>query len=171
LEDASGRSTSEILGRLVERFPLNWQEFAHAQPEMARFGESRLQTKVMYLATIKPDGYPRVHPFTPFVGGGRLFAFMEPTSPKGKDLQRNGRYSMHSLVTDMNGSGGEFQLTGDAHLVTDPGARALAISSCPYKPQDRYVLFEFEISSCLTNDYVGGKSNAKRWKVTDLTFD
>jgi hypothetical protein len=143
---------------------LNWQEFATAQPEMANFGVQRLQSKVMYLATIKPDGYPRVHPFTPFVGSKYLFAFMEPTSPKGKDLQRNGRYSMHSSVTDMNGSNGEFQISGDAFLVTDSEIRRIAVSSCPYKPQEQYILFEFKIGSCLTNSYTDGNPNVRRWK-------
>ena len=100
---------------------LSWGEFATVRPGMAKFGEEKLRLNVMYLATVKPDGYPRVHPFTPFIGSGHLFAFMEPTSPKGKDLQRNGMYSMHSLVTDMGGSSGEFQITGKAILVTRSG--------------------------------------------------
>jgi hypothetical protein len=132
MEVLTNSSTTNKSGTRVKL--LTWQEFASAQPEMENFGEQRLRSRVMYLATIKPDGYPRVHPFTPFVGSGHLFAFMEPTSPKGKDLQRNGKYSMHSLVTDMNGSNGEFQITGDAFLVTDSETRQNALSTCPYKP-------------------------------------
>ncbi|MGH2405330.1 MAG: pyridoxamine 5'-phosphate oxidase family protein, partial [bacterium] len=49
-----------------------------------------------YLATLRGDGAPRVHPVTPIVGEGRLFLFMEPTSPKGHDLRRDGRYALHS---------------------------------------------------------------------------
>jgi len=119
----------------------------------------------MYLATIKEDGYPRVHPFTPFIGASRLVAFMEPTSPKGKDLQRNGKYSMHSLVTDMHGSDGEFQITGDAFLSNNPDRRQEAVSACPYKPQERYILFEFRIGSCMTNDYKDGAPRVKKWKA------
>ena len=131
---------------------------------MASFGEKRLRYKLMYLATIRPDGYPRVHPFTPFVGSGRLFAFMEPTSPKAMDLQRNRRYSMHSLVTDEHGSNGEFQISGDAFLLSDPASRQAAVASCPYKPHERYILFEFQINRCFTNYYSNGTSNAKHWK-------
>jgi len=131
---------------------------------MAKFGEERFKLRVMYLATIKSDGYPRVHPFTPFIGSGRLFAFMEPTSPKGKDLQRNGRYAMHSLVTDMHGSNGEFEICGDAFLLSDPQDRKTAASSCPYEPKERYILFEFKIASALSNDYKIGK--VERWKCT-----
>ena len=131
---------------------------------MANFGEVRFAYGVMYIATIKADGYPRVHPFSPFVGLGRLFAFMEPTSPKGKDLQRNGKYSIHSLVTDMNGTNGEFQIGGRASLLTDIASRETATRSCPYKPNERYILFEFKIESCLTNNYADGVSNTSRWK-------
>jgi Pyridoxamine 5'-phosphate oxidase len=131
---------------------------------MASFGEKRLEYKVMYLATIREDGYPRVHPFTPFIGSGRLFAFMEPTSPKAKDLQRNCKYSMHSLVTDQNGTSGEFQISGDAFLLSDSASREAAIASCPYKPSERYILFEFRINRCFTNYYTDGRPNAKHWK-------
>ncbi len=131
---------------------------------MAKFGQERLAHGVMYIATIKLDGYPRIHPFTPFVGSGRLFAFMEPTSPKGKDLQRNGKYSIHYLVTDMRGTNGEFQIGGKAFLLTDLACRDMAVQSCPYEPKDRYILFEFKIENCLTNNYANGVSNVSRWK-------
>jgi hypothetical protein len=130
---------------------------------MAEFGLKRLEYRVMYLATIRKSGYPRVHPFTPFVASGHLFAFMEPTSPKGLDLRRNGLYAMHSLVTDMNGSNGEFTITGRAHLVTDPATRILAVKECPYDPMERYVCFEFELEECMINTYVDGTPNISHW--------
>jgi uncharacterized pyridoxamine 5'-phosphate oxidase family protein len=143
---------------------LTWNEFAAVQPEMAEFGLKRLEHRVMYLATVRKNGYPRVHPFTPFVSFGRLFTFMEPTSPKGRDLQRNGLYMMHSLVTDMNGTNGEFSITGRARLVTDLATRELAVKGCPYTPNDRYICFEFKLEECMTNTYADGVPNTRRWK-------
>ena len=90
---------------------------------------------------------------------------MEPTSPKGKDIQRNGRYSMHSLVSDMNGTNGEFQIGGDAFLTFDSASRDAATASCPYKPQEKYILFEFKIDMCFTNYYSNGTPNVKHWKA------
>ena len=124
----------------------------------------RLEYRVMYLATVRKNGYPRVHPFTPFVTSGHLFAFMEPASPKGLDLQRNGLYAIHSLVIDMNGSNGEFTITGRAHLVTDQGARDLAVKGCPYRPKERYVCYEFKLEECMTNTYANGVPNTKHWR-------
>ena len=131
---------------------------------MAAYGRERLERKVMYLGTIRSDGYPRVHPFTPFVSSGHLFAFMEPTSPKAHDLQRDGRYAMHSLVTDQNGTGGEFMVTGKSLLVTDQSLRKIAVQGCPYKPSDSYICFEFMLERCLTYVYVNGNPNVTHWK-------
>ena len=142
---------------------LTWAEFARLQPEMAEFGLKRLEYHVMYLATVRKNGYPRVHPFTPFVASGRLFAFMEPTSPKRLDLQRSGLYAMHSLINDMNGTNGEFTITGRAQLV-DRAERDLAVKGCPYSPQDRYVCYEFKLEECMTNTYVDGAPNTKHWR-------
>ena len=53
--------------------------------------------QVAYLATIRPDGRPRPHPFCPVLAGGRLFAAIPPHSPKGHDLRRDPRCAIHAL--------------------------------------------------------------------------
>jgi uncharacterized pyridoxamine 5'-phosphate oxidase family protein len=144
---------------------LTWDEFSRLQPMMAEFGAARFKLGVVYLATIRADGYPRVHPISAFVGEGHLYAFMEPTSPKAKDLQRSPHYAMHSLVTDGDGTNGEFHISGDAVFHTDPAVRARAVAACPYNPQDRYILFEFKLDRALTNEYAGGRPNVARWRL------
>lgn len=143
---------------------LNWSEFERLAPELANFGVQRMAEHVMYLGTVRKSGYPRVHPITPFISAGHLFAFMEPTSPKGRDLQRDGRYSIHSLVKDQNGSDGEFSITGRALRVDDENMRAIAVKGCPYSPAERYVCFEFFVEKCLANHYVEGEPQFSRWK-------
>ena len=105
---------------------MSWRFLEDQQPELAAFGVERLNGKVAYLATIRKDGSPRVHPMTPIIGEGHLFVFMETTSPKGRDLQRDGRYAIHCSVSDTSGASGEFIVTGQAHLIDDPEGRALA---------------------------------------------
>lgn len=90
---------------------------------------------------------------TPIIGQGRLFVFMEPTSPKGHDLRRDGRYAIHCTVSDTSGASGEFLITGRAHLVTDPELRALAVSLATYTPADRYILFDFHVESAASTIY------------------
>lgn len=142
-----------------------WAEFAEHAPELAAFGAQRLSARVAYLATARADGSPRVHPVTPIIGEGRLFLFMEPTSPKGRDLRRDGRYALHSLVTDQNGTGGEFSVRGVAVPVDDPSVRALAARSAGYTPHDRYVLFELGVDGAMSTVYDGedDQPTRRRW--------
>ena len=103
----------------------SWSDFAQRAPEIAEFGKIRFQYPqgasggVAYLATVRADGGPRVHPVTPIIGE-QLFLFMEPASPKGKDLLREPRYALHCSVANSNGGEGEFYVRGQAALVTDP---------------------------------------------------
>src|SRR5829696_9468950 len=97
----------------------SWKEFAQQAPEIAAFGELRFRSGPAYLGTVRADGGPRVHPVTPIIGE-QLYLFMEPTSPKGKDLQRDARYTLHCSVEDSSGGQGEFYVRGQATFVDDP---------------------------------------------------
>jgi hypothetical protein len=140
-----------------------WEEFAAAAPELAGFGAGRFESGVAYLGTLTADGGPRVHPVTPIIGFGRLFLFMEPTSPKGYDLKRSGRYAIHSSVGNSEGDGGEFFVSGHAHFVTDPSLRALAVQAARYKPKDRYILFELGVDAAASTIYEDGHPLRVRW--------
>ena len=97
-----------------------WADFAAAEPPLA----SAIRTLVCqygpglgYLATVRPDGGPRIHPVSPVITDEGLFCFML-ASPKRHDLDRDGRYSLHSFpATD---SDDEAYLCGRATPVTDP---------------------------------------------------
>ena len=143
-----------------------WAEFAASAPDLAARGENRFrEAEVAYLATVRPDGSPRVHPVTPIIGEGRLFLFMEPTSPKGRDLCANPRYALHSLVTDQHGSGGEFLFCGRATPVSDPSVRQAAAAAAPYSPADRYVLFELDIEEASSTVYRGKTPVRQHWQA------
>src|SRR6266508_2419254 len=112
---------------------MSWKTLAEKKPELAAFGAARLHGQVAYLATVRKDGSPRVHPMTSIIGEGHFFVFMEPTSPKGHDLRRDGRYAIHCSVGDISGGSGEFTHSGRAQLIDDPELRAVAVRLCPYK--------------------------------------
>ena len=92
----------------------SWEEFTQQAPELAVFGKARFESGVAYLGTLTPMAAHTLHPVTPIIGE-HLFLFMEPTSPKGKDLQRNARYTLHCSVEDSSGGGGEFYVRGTRH--------------------------------------------------------
>jgi hypothetical protein len=144
----------------------SWTEFSKQAPELAAYGAKRLGgDRVAYLGTVRPDGGPRVHPVTPILGE-QLFLFMEPTSPKGKDLQRDPRYTLHCAVEDSSGGKGEFYVRGYAKLVQDLGLRAQAVAAATYEPAERYILFVLSLEFAFMNTYVNGEPNSRRWRAS-----
>jgi hypothetical protein len=113
-----------------------------------------------YLATVRPDGAPRLHPMCPLLTNDGLYAFIVP-SPKQKDLHRDGRYALHSIQLETNEDA--FYLTGRARHLEDPGLRqqlaeqfaaersALAIP--PPEPEQH--LFEFLVATAMLTRTVG----------------
>ncbi|MBE0610425.1 MAG: pyridoxamine 5'-phosphate oxidase family protein [Dehalococcoidia bacterium] len=130
----------------------HWQDFAAAQPAMAEAGERLLRPRgkgVAYLATVRKDGGPRVHPVMPVLAGGRLYVFVVRMSWKYRDLVRDGRYALHSAPSTE--AGHEFYLTGPAREVEDAGTRAAvtAASGGRLGIHDFEALFELGIERAL----------------------
>jgi hypothetical protein len=142
----------------------SWKEFSQQSPELAAFGEARFRSGVAYLGTLRPDGSPRVHPVTPIIAE-RLFLFMEPDSPIGKDLQRDGRFMLHCSVQDSNGGDGEFYVRGQAALTAAPGLRAQAAQAASYDPEERYILFVLDLDYAYMKIYQTEGSVSRRWLV------
>lgn len=132
---------------------VSWGEFAEHEPELARFGADRLTASPAYLATVRESGAPRVHPVTPIFTDSGLFLFMEPTSPKGRDLTRRGWFALHNGVPDNAGSGGEFYMSGRGLFVDDRDVWSLVADAAGYAPADRYILFELWVSEARCNGY------------------
>jgi hypothetical protein len=142
----------------------SWMEFTKQAPDLAAFGEVRFRSGVAYLGTVRADGSPRVHPVTPIIGE-QLFLFMEPTSPKGGDLRRDPRYTLHCSVENSDGGEGEFYVRGLAQPVTDPAIREMAVKASPYAPQERYILFALSVEFAFMNIYADGEAQARRWNA------
>ena len=144
---------------------LGWGEFAARAPELAAFGAQRLDGTVAYLGTVTGDRLPRVHPVQAIVSPHRLMLFMFPTSPKAHDLQRDGRYALHTSVPDTDGTGGEFLVRGRARQTDDVQIRAEA-TRFGFEPRPVYILFELSVEDALANEYVDGEPNYRRWRPT-----
>jgi len=106
-----------------------------------------------YLATVRATGIPRVHPVSPIMADDGLLLFMEPTSPKGRDLRDRASYALHNGVPDTVGTGGEFSVSGRGFPVEDAAVRAAAASAAGYEPPDRYVLFELWVAEARCTGY------------------
>jgi hypothetical protein len=132
---------------------VEWAEFEAKAADLAAYGRERLSLAPAYLGTVRGSGAPRVHPVSPIFGAGRLFVFMEPASPKGRDLRARSWYALHNGVPDTLGTGGEFTVCGHGALVDDADLRAAACEAAAYEPADRYLLFELGVVDARCNGY------------------
>jgi hypothetical protein len=145
--------------------PTIWSRFAEAEPDLAAFVEPRLNGDApSYLATVRSDALPRVHPVAVRARNGRLGVYMYPSSPKHHDLVADGRYALHASVADHDGTGGEAHLRGRARHVTDPHHTA-EMTDAGFPPRDGFVLHELLVTSVLVCTYDGpdATANIRRW--------
>ena len=109
-----------------------------------------------FLATVRRDGGPRVHPICPVLNEEGLFALIVP-GPKLMDLRRDGRYSIHSETSPPPRQDDAFYIAG---LVTEVGdtrqreridTQVLAERALqsPWPDFEKQVLFEFRLETCL----------------------
>jgi hypothetical protein len=126
---------------------VTWEEFAAAAPELARTGRSLLEqfgVGLAFLATVRGDGAPRVHPVCPVLSGDRLFVLVTPTSPKRGDLLRDGRYALQTFPQPKPGSD-EFYVTGTAAVRNDPATRGAVLRDAKHMADESETLFELSI--------------------------
>src|SRR4051794_4375769 len=98
----------------------SWSDFAAADPSLAAAIRALLEQYgpgMAYLATIRPDGGPRIHPVSPVITDRGLYCFIV-ASPKRGDLARDGRFALHSYPPEE--SDDEAYLTGRATRVRNP---------------------------------------------------
>ena len=121
-----------------------WNEFAASAPELADTGRAQLTqfgVGLAFLATVRLDGAPRVHPVCPVLSGDRLFVLIEPKSPKRGDLIRDGRFALQAFPQPKPGSD-EIYVTGRARLVDDAATRAQVLRDAKHMADVSEVLFE-----------------------------
>jgi hypothetical protein len=103
---------------------MRWEEFAERCPELARLGEERLRARELCLVgTLRRGGYPRISPVEPDFVDGELMLGMMWRSPKALDLRRDPRCVVHSVVSDREGTEGDFKLYGRGVDVQEPDRR------------------------------------------------
>ncbi|WP_416901766.1 pyridoxamine 5'-phosphate oxidase family protein [Micromonospora echinospora] len=135
----------------------SWSEFATDEPRLADAIRLLLQQYgpgFGYLATVRADGGPRVHPVSPVISDEGLFCFVID-SPKRRDLERDGRYALHSFPPEE--SDDEAYVAGHARPVTDQ-ARVARLAECfRAEPRADWRLFEFtvDVAMLTRRDHVG----------------
>jgi hypothetical protein len=133
-----------------------WDEFERSVPRLAARGREILYhfgVALGYLATVRADGGPRVHPFCPILHAGGLYGLIGP-SPKQRDLLRDGRYAIHSFPLPDRDD--EFYVTGTAAPRDDPSLREAVRATYLATgggSDGSERLFEFDIEHVLLSTY------------------
>jgi hypothetical protein len=138
---------------------VTWSEFESDAPDLAEAGKKLLYqfgVGLSFLATLRKDGAPRLHPICPTVVDGHLYALIGPT-PKRADLKRDGRYALHTFpaaeVDD------EFLVMGRAKFIDDPAiadkVRTDLVARGMTSTNDE-IPFEFQIDRVMHAKYPGG---------------
>src|SRR5215813_2917244 len=103
---------------------MHWSDIEHTQPRLARLAQQRLiGPGVILVATIRHDCTPRLSPVEPYVLDGDLWLSMMWQSTKARDLLRDPRILVHSVITSRDGAEGEVKLRGAARDEPDAGVQ------------------------------------------------
>ena len=157
-----------------------WRDLRELRPDLATAGRDLLYqvgVGLAFLATVRADGGPRLNPMCPVIADDRVFAFIVP-GPKCRDLERDGRYAMHSFPCDDNEDA--FMLTGDASRVDDADLRTRLVaqflaerSQLPMTEADleAQTLFEFSVDRCLLTRTTGHGDPAPQHTVWHAPAD
>ncbi len=131
----------------------DWGELAAGAPKIASVGRELLYRTghgAALLATVRGEGIPRIHPISVAIIRDRLVAFMIVGSPKTRDLETDGRYSLHAHMDLAKPN--ELEIRGHAHEVGDSALVDEAVKSWHFEVDDSYRLFEFDIETALLGE-------------------
>lgn len=148
----------------------SWSEFAAKAPWLAdaiRTLMHQYGPGLGYLATVRADGGPRVHPVSPVVTDEGLFCFVID-SPKRRDLERDGRYALHAFPAE--DSDDEAYLAGRARPVTERPriARVADLSRAEHGVDWR--LFEFTVDVAMLARHPGPAAAGGRTSGVRLSY-
>lgn len=146
---------------------MKWQEFEAAAPELARLGRERFEaTGVALLGTLRGDGSPRINPVEPYLAAGHLLLGLLSWSKKALDVLRDPRCTVHSSVSDVNGTEGEFKLYGRAREVRDERVRTAPRDAWwTSRPAEDACVFALDIDAAafVSWDAENAEMTVRRW--------
>jgi hypothetical protein len=158
-----------------------WSDLERVRPDLAERGRAiffNFGVGLGFLATIRADGGPRVHPISPVITRGGLYGLILP-GPKRDDLQRDGRYALHTETIPPPNQDDGFYITGRVSEVTQPELRDAVgdqlLSDMGLTERwpgfETQIAFEFLFDRCLltlTQAHGELPSGATVWRVNEV---
>ncbi len=156
---------------------MSWTGFERGHPALAAAGRRQFYQHGIalgFLATVRADGGPRVHPVCPVISRAGLHVLIV-SGPKQADLRRDGRYALHSETCPPPREDDGFAVTGRAREVTDPAVRRVVHDQVLAEREGTVwpsfyddVVFELAVGRCLlmlTQAEDGFPPGATVWKA------
>jgi Pyridoxamine 5'-phosphate oxidase len=145
---------------------MNWNDLERVAPEIARSGRERLdEARVAMLSTLRRDGSPRISPVEPYLTQGQLLFGAMSWSLKTRDLLRDPRCVLHSVITGPNNGEGELKLHGRASAADDEIRTACHDGWWQGRPPDTATVFVLTIDEATFIDWDTGhgQMTVRRW--------
>ena len=167
LDDPTAAAAAEASADPSDGGPLSWSEFAEQAPELAAAGERLIRAfTVGFLATLGPNGAPRVHPISLSLAEGGLYVFVMAGTRRADDLRRDPRYALHAFPhspTADEWNDEAFEVEGKAVEVVDRAQRArlVATHTDTVGPDDRG--YELRLERAHWKSRVAGRPIVRHW--------
>ena len=149
---------------------MDWNGFKEEAPDLAKLGEERLESfGLVLVGTIRRNGWARISPVEPLIVGGELYLGMSWRSRKALDLLRDPRCTVHSVVSNRDGSEGEFKLYGRVRDEVSPERRRVYAGALSEKlgfdldEEEEWHLFAVDIESAAFVIIAGGEQHVRVW--------
>lgn len=149
---------------------MRWSEVARRQPALGAAVQELLITPgVLLIGTVRRDGSARVSGVEPLVLDGELWLSMNGTSTKARDLYRDPRVVLHSIVTGPEAAP-EVKVRGTVRLDEAPETQRRyaeeAAERLGWRPvPGRFALFAVELADVtyISYDPATGGQHVARW--------
>lgn len=125
----------------------SWSRIAATEPEFAADARGLMDRRVhKTMATLRPDGSPRISGIEArFIDGELAFGSM-PNSPKVRDLAADPRFALHSGSEEPDGWLGDAKFAGTVIEVTDPDIKRAYVAAAGTAPPGDYHLYKTDIA-------------------------
>ena len=122
----------------------------------------------MLVGTLRKNGWPRISPVEPLINEGQLYLGMMWRSQKALDLLRDPRCTVHSTVSNRDGSEGDFKVYGLTVEVKDLEIRRrysdAFFEKTGWRPEELEVhLFSVDIESAASVEFRDGEMVRETW--------
>lgn len=125
----------------------SWSDIVVEEPEFAAEARALMDQRThKTMATLRPDGSPRISAIEArFIDGELSFGSM-PNSPKVRDLAADPRFALHSGSEEPDGWAGDAKFAGTVVEVTDADIKRAYVAAAGTAPPGDYHLYKTDIA-------------------------